>query len=69
MNSIPGFRSLIFFSALLFGFTAAETQAQTGSFERSYAIEEPIQLDIETDSGSIKTRSGPAGHAEVTGHA
>jgi len=60
---------LILFSVLLFGFTAAETQAQTGSFERSYAIEEPIQLDIETDSGSIRIRSGPSGHAEVTGHA
>jgi len=60
---------LILFSVLLFGFTAGETQAQAGSFERSYAIDEPIQLNIETDSGSINIRSGPPGHAEVSGHA
>jgi hypothetical protein len=69
VNSILGFRSLILFSALVFGFAAAETQTQTGSFERSYAIDGPLKLDIETDSGSIKIRGGPPGHAEITGHA
>ena len=69
MNSILGCRSIILFSALVLCYAAAEARAQTGSFERSYAIDPSIQLDIETDSGSIKIRSGRAGHAEVIGHA
>lgn len=69
MNSIPGFGLLIVLPALLFSFAAHEAQAETGSFERTYTVDEPLQLDIQTDSGSIKIRSGRAGHAEVIGHA
>jgi len=69
VNSMRGLRLLILFSVLVFGYAAAEARAETGSFERSFAIDGPLQLDIETDSGSIEIRSGPSGHAEVVGHA
>ncbi len=69
LNSKLGCRSIILFSALVFSYAATEAQAETGSFERSYALDEPIQLEVKTDSGSIEIRSGRSGHAEVIGHA
>ena len=69
VNSIVGLRSLILFSVLVFSLAASEGRAESGSFERSYTIEEPIQLEVETDSGNIKISDGPSGQAEVIGHA
>jgi DUF4097 and DUF4098 domain-containing protein YvlB len=69
LNSKIGCRSIILISALVVSIAAAEAQAETGSFERSYEVDEPIQLEVKTDSGSIEIRSGRSGHAEVIGHA
>ena len=69
MNSILGYKSLILFLVLALGYAAAEARAETATFERSFVVDGPLRLDVETDSGSIEVRGGRSGRAEVIGRA
>ena len=57
----------VFIATLALDCSAALGQEVTGSFERTLAIDGPIQLDVATGSGSIVIRSGNAGRAQIVG--
>ncbi len=42
--------------------------AAEGSFQRTLQVSGPVNLDIETGSGSIQVRSGASGQVQVTGY-
>src|SRR5690606_6272978 len=54
-------------AALVLGCTQAAAQPATGSFQRTYDVDEPVILTVTTGSGSIHVQSGPPGEVRVTG--
>lgn len=52
---------------LIFGLSAADASAADDTFERSFAISEPLVLDVDTGSGSIEIRSGSGDEATING--
>lgn len=69
MTSFRRIRFLAFISALAMTYAASVAAAETASFEQSYSVDEPIQLDVMTDSGSITIQGDQSGEARVTGYA
>ncbi len=57
---------LVMISACLQALPAAA--AAEGSFQRTLQVSGPVNLDIETGSGSIQVRSGASGQVQVTGY-
>ena len=57
----------VFIAALALNCAAALGQDVTGSFERTLAIDGPVELDVATGSGSIVVRAGDAGRAQIVG--
>jgi DUF4097 and DUF4098 domain-containing protein YvlB len=45
----------------------AWAQMATGTFDRTLNVGEPLELDVQTGSGSIEVRAGAAGKVEVHG--
>jgi DUF4097 and DUF4098 domain-containing protein YvlB len=58
--------SLMF--ALLFLGTSSAAFAAEGSFERTLQVSGPVNLQIETGSGSIEVRPGSSSQVRVNGH-
>lgn len=61
--------SRVFLFGVLLGASlwAADTQAASGSFNQSFAIDELELLDVSTDSGSVTIRAGAPGRVEISG--
>ena len=68
MKSNTNFRFSVLVLAVLVIWPIAEAQAASGSFEKSIAVDEPIQLDVRTGSGKITIESGASGRIEVVGY-
>ena len=45
----------------------ADSLAATGSFDRTLTVNEPVNLDIQTGSGSIEIRRGGTGQVRIVG--
>ena len=63
INSRISILSILLFS----GLWAVDALAQDNVFEESFAINEPILLDVDTGSGAIHVRSGSVDEVTVTG--
>src|SRR5947208_9660701 len=48
-------------------FAAAASASVQGSFQRSYQVTGPVELEVLTHSGDIIVRGGPAGTVSVSG--
>jgi DUF4097 and DUF4098 domain-containing protein YvlB len=58
---------LLVISLLLVVAGCARAQMATGTFDRTLNVGEPLELDVQTGSGSIDVRAGAAGKVEVHG--
>ena len=58
---------LLALSLLLVVAACARAQVATGTFDRTLNVGEPLELDVQTGSGSIDIRAGAAGKVEVHG--
>lgn len=67
MKTITELNTLILSTLLLFGLTATDALAADETFERSFPVGEPLILDVDTGSGSIKIRSGPGDEVTIEG--
>jgi hypothetical protein len=67
MKAASKLKTLILPILLLSGLPAADALAADGTFERSFTVDEPLALDADTGSGSIKIRSGPGDEVTVIG--
>src|SRR4051812_49515615 len=45
----------------------ARAQTASGSFDRALNVGEPLELDVQTGSGSIDIKAGAAGKVEIHG--
>jgi DUF4097 and DUF4098 domain-containing protein YvlB len=61
-------RSFAAFGIILFALAAgAEAQQATGSFSRTLSIDQPVELDVTTGSGSIEIRGSNSDEVSVEG--
>jgi len=60
-------RSLVFLLFLLAGAWLPAT-ASEGSFQRTLPVTGPVNLDLNTGSGSVNVRTGTSSEVQVTGH-
>lgn len=67
MNATTRLSTLILSIALLFGLSAAGAVAADDTFERNFSVSEPLVLEVETGSGSIKIRSGSGDEVTIEG--
>jgi DUF4097 and DUF4098 domain-containing protein YvlB len=67
MKAITKLNTLILSILLLSGLAAADALAADDSFERSFPVSEPLVLDVDTGSGSIKIRSGSGDEVTIKG--
>jgi len=67
MKATLTLKALVLTILLSFGLLAADVFAADDTFERSFTVSEPLILDVETGSGSIKIRSGSSDEVTVTG--
>jgi hypothetical protein len=67
-NFIPSGLSLIAI-ALVFCLFSGASFASTpqGTFEKTFSVSGPVDLEVETHSGDITVRSGPAGSVSIQG--
>lgn len=54
-------------AALLFAAPLLYADSIQGTFERSYTVSGPVELEVSTRSGDISVRNGPAGTVTVRG--
>src|SRR3981081_64486 len=52
---------------MLFACSLALASTQQGTFERRFQVSGPVNLEVQTRSGNISVRSGPAGTVSVRG--
>jgi hypothetical protein len=66
-SSVPARASLLAIGmvVLLAGFAAASTPQ--GQFEKTFQVSGPVNLEVQTHSGDIIVRSGPAGSVSIRG--
>ena len=67
MKAITKLNALILSTLLIFGLSAANAFAADDTFERSFPVSEPLVLDVDTGSGSIKIRSGSGDEVSIEG--
>jgi len=67
MKATTKLNTLILSIVLLSGLSAAEAFAADDTFERSFTVSEPLVLDVDTGSGSIKIRSGSGDEVTIDG--
>src|ERR1700704_1929529 len=76
MNRNPGSRVFLFCFpprscppalAMLFACTLALASTPQGTFARTFQVSGPVNLEVQTRSGNITVRSGPAGTVSVRG--
>lgn len=67
MNTQTRIKLLTASALLLVSLLAMQVQAADGSFERRLTLSEPVVLDVDTGSGSIRVRSGPGDAATISG--
>jgi hypothetical protein len=65
-NSIPA-RSSWLVLAVLLASTFAVASTPQGHFERTLQVSGPVELEVQTHSGDIIVRSGPAGSVSIRG--
>jgi len=63
--SIPAWASILAVVLLASAFAAASTPQ--GSFEKTFQVSGPVDLEVQTRSGDIIVRSGPAGSVAIRG--
>jgi Putative adhesin len=63
--SIPARSSILAIVLLASAFAAASTPQ--GSFEKTFPVSGPVDLEVQTRSGDIIVRSGPAGSVAIRG--
>jgi DUF4097 and DUF4098 domain-containing protein YvlB len=68
MKLLLNCKALIVLGALLLSSTNAVAQKAKGSFQQTLTIDELVQLDVATGSGTITVRTGQSGRVEVIGH-
>lgn len=68
MRSLADFQIRLLTLALVIVTSSTLAIAAEGSFDRTLQISGPINLQIETGSGSIHVRSGSSNEIHVTGH-
>jgi hypothetical protein len=67
-TSIPARSSLLAIGLVaLFASTFAVASTPQGHFEKTYQVSGPVDLEVQTHSGDITVRSGPAGSVVVRG--
>jgi DUF4097 and DUF4098 domain-containing protein YvlB len=64
-SSIPARFSLLAVVLLAASFAAASTPQ--GQFEKTFQVNGPVDLEVQTHSGDITVRSGPAGSVSIRG--
>ena len=67
MKATTKLKTLILSILLLSGLPAADAFAADDTFERSFTVSEPLVLDVDTGSGSIKIRSGSGDEVTING--
>ena len=67
MKAITKLNTLILSTLLLSGLSATDAFAADDTFERSFPVSEPLVLDVDTGSGSIKIRSGSGDEITIEG--
>lgn len=67
MHATTRTTTLVLSILLLSGLPAADAFAADGRFEESFTVSGPLILDVETDSGSIRIRSGSDDEVTVIG--
>ena len=65
-RAVPRFHSIAFFIPLILSASACAFAAE-GHFERTLQVNGPVNLQIETGSGSIQVRAGSSNEVRVTG--
>jgi DUF4097 and DUF4098 domain-containing protein YvlB len=67
MKATARLNTLFLSILLLSGLLATEAFAADGTFEESFTVSEPLILDVDTGSGSIKIRSGTDDEVTIEG--
>ena len=67
MNLKTFAKTLILAMLLLPGLVMADFLKKTGTFESRLMLSDTVRLNVDTGSGSIEVRSGPAGEATIKG--
>jgi len=67
MNAYTKLNSFVLSIFLVSGLSVTDVFAADDSFERRFAVSEPLELDVETGSGSINIRSGSDTEVTVEG--
>ena len=67
MQAITRLKVMILPTLLLTGLSAIDALAADDTFERRLAVSEPLVLDVDTGSGSIKIRSGSGDEVTIEG--
>jgi DUF4097 and DUF4098 domain-containing protein YvlB len=65
LSSIPARLSLLAIALFAASFAAASTPQ--GEFEKTFQVSGPVDLEVQTHSGDITVRSGPAGSVSIRG--
>ncbi len=66
--SIPARSSLLAIAlAVLLASTFAAASTPQGTFEKTFQVSGPVDLEVQTHSGDITVRSGPAGTVSIRG--
>jgi len=53
--------------AVLFASTLAVASTPQGTFDKTFQVSVPVDLEVQTHSGDITVRSGPAGSVSIHG--
>src|SRR5579863_103229 len=65
---IPGRSSfLVIGLAVLLASTFAAASTPQGHFEKTFQVTGPVELEVQTRSGDVTVRSGPAGTVSIRG--
>lgn len=65
--SSPGRPLLLLIGVVVLASTLAVASTPQGSFEKTFQVTGPVELEVQTRSGDITVRSGPAGTVSIRG--